>query len=80
MSLIYLHQDKFLEHVMLLAHCLQGALEERNAFMHPQIQFKAGFFGTFHFISIILCYGHFIHALDKPGDAECVSGMSCDLG
>ena len=31
MSLIYLHQDKFLEHVLLLAHCLQGALEERNA-------------------------------------------------
>ena len=45
-------------------------------FMYPQIQFKAGFFGTFHFISIILCYGHFIHALDMPGDAECVSGMS----
>ena len=48
-------------------------------FMHPQIQFKAGFFETFHFISIILCYGHFIHALDTPGDAECVSGMSCKL-
>ena len=32
-------------------------------FMHPQIQFKAGFFGTFHFISM---------------NAECVSGMSHD--
>ena len=48
-------------------------------FMHPQIQFKAGFFWPFHFISITLCYGHFIHALDMPGDAECVSGMSHDL-
>ena len=49
-------------------------------FMHPQIQFKAGFFGTFHFISIILSYEHFIHALDMPGDAECISGMSCNFG
>ena len=48
-------------------------------FMHPQIQFKADFFGTFHFISIIICYGHFIHALDMRGDVECVSGMLCDL-
>ena len=47
--------------------------------MHPQIQFKAGFFGTFQFISIILCYGHFIHAVDTPGDAECISGMSQNL-
>ena len=35
MSLMYLHQDKFLEHVLLLAHCLQGALEERNAIYAP---------------------------------------------
>ena len=48
-------------------------------FMHPQIQFKAGFFGTFHLISIILCYRHFIHTLDMPGDAECISGMLHDL-
>ena len=48
-------------------------------FMHPQIQSKASFFGTFHFISIILCYRHFIHALDMPGDVECVSGMSHNL-
>ena len=47
-------------------------------FMHPQIQFKASFFGTFHFISIIL-YRHFIHALDTHGNAECISGMSRDL-
>ena len=28
---------------------------------------------------MILCYRHFIHALDMPGDAECISDMSHDL-
>ena len=47
MSLIYLHQDKFLEHVLLLAHCLQGALEERNAIYAPTNQLKLVFLGHF---------------------------------
>ena len=79
MSLIYLHQDKFLEHVLLLAHWLQGALEKRNTIYAPTNTIHSWFFGKFHFISIILCYGHFILGLDTPGDAECVSGMSRDL-
>ena len=79
MSLIYLHQDRFLVHVLLVAHRLQGALEESNAIYAPTNPIWSRFFWKIHFISAMLCYRHFIQALDKPEGAECTSGMSCDL-
>ena len=61
----------------LSTRCLGG---EKCHLCTHRSNLKLVFLGHFILlVYIILCYGHFIHALDMPGDAECVSGMSCDL-